>query len=230
MSTPVDGCVDEIGIPGAPLWKLVDPLGRGLAGIAKAARYRQRVPVGDSVEVRRSTRRRRTVSAYRDGSRIVVLIPARFSRQQEQQWVDKMVASVVNRESRAQMRGPRASDEALMRRCLDLAGRYLDGRPRPVSVRWVGAMRSRWASCTPGEASIRVSARLRELPSWVLDYVLVHELTHLLIPGHDSDFWALVARYPLAERARGYLDGVSAAAEWSDDLGDDVVGASYEPS
>jgi predicted metal-dependent hydrolase len=139
-----------------------------------------------------------------------------------------MVASVIDRESRTQTRGPRASDEALTRRCVDLAARYLDGRPRPQTVRWVGAMRTRWASCTPGEASIRVSDRLRDLPGWVLDYVLVHELTHLLIPGHGADFWALVARYPLAERARGYLDGVSAAAQWADDLADDVVSAGYE--
>jgi predicted metal-dependent hydrolase len=71
------------------------------------------------------------------------------------------------------------------------------------------------------------------MPDWVLDYVLVHELVHLLIPGHGPDFWALVERYPRTERARGYLDGVSAAAnldldqeadETSDDT-DEATGA-----
>lgn len=73
-------------------------------------------------------------------------------------------------------------------------------------------MRTRWASCSPADASIRISDRLRESPDWVLDYVLVHELAHLLESGHTPKFWALVRRYPRTERAIGYLQGVSAAA------------------
>jgi hypothetical protein len=73
-------------------------------------------------------------------------------------------------------------------------------------------MAARWGSCTPADGTIRVSERLREMPGWVLDYVLVHELAHLLVPGHGADFWELVGRYPRAERARGYLEGVAAAA------------------
>jgi hypothetical protein len=40
------------------------------------------------VEVRRSARRRRTVAAYREGERVVVLIPSQFSRAEESAWVD----------------------------------------------------------------------------------------------------------------------------------------------
>jgi predicted metal-dependent hydrolase len=82
----------------------------------------------------------------------------------------------------------------------------------PTSVRWVPTMRTRWASCTPADATIRISERLRDVPAWVLDYVLVHELTHLLESGHDERFWAWVHRYPRSERAMGYLEGLSAAA------------------
>jgi predicted metal-dependent hydrolase len=164
------------------------------------------------VEVRRSARRRRTVSAYRDGSRIVVLMPARFSRAEERRWVDDMVHRITTRETDGRRSGPRRSDAALLARCADLSTTYLGGRCTPSSVRWVDSMRTRWASCTPLDATIRVSTRLRDLPAWVLDYVLVHELAHLLVPGHGPDFWALVQRYPRTERARGYLDGVSAAA------------------
>ncbi len=164
------------------------------------------------------------MSAYREGDRIVVLIPARFSRLEERRWVDEMVQRVTAREQRDRDRGPRRSDAALARRCRILSAQYLDGRATPVSVRWVDTMRTRWASCTPADGTIRVSSRLRDMPSWVLDYVLVHELAHLRIVGHGRDFWALVGRYPRTERARGYLDGVSAAAQLPmvDDLADDL--------
>ena len=71
----------------------------------------------------------------------------------------------------------------------------------------------RWGSCTPGDRAIRLSERLQPLPGWVVDYVIVHELVHLLEPGHDDSFWAWVERYPRAERARGYLLGWSDAAK-----------------
>jgi hypothetical protein len=174
------------------------------------------------VEVRRSTRRRRTVSAYLDQGRVVVLIPARFTRAEEQEWVGRMVARVVGRRRRAT-----DGDRALADRAAQLSARYLDGAARPISVRWVPEMRTQWASCTPTEGAIRMSRRLASLPEWVADYVLLHELAHLLEPGHGPRFWALVQRYPRTERARGYLDGVSAAAQLpiADDLSDDLAPA-----
>jgi predicted metal-dependent hydrolase len=162
------------------------------------------------VEVRRSARRRRTVSAYRDGARIVVLIPHRFTRAQEAEWVAKMVARLDSGpRSRTRTRG---TDAALTRRAAELSAAHLGGRARPASIRWVPTMRTRWASCTPTEGTIRISEALRPMPGWVQDYVIVHELAHLLVPGHDADFWALVDGYPRTERARGYLDGIAAAA------------------
>ena len=164
-----------------------------------------------AVEVRRSARRRRTVSAYRDGDVTVVLIPARFSKAEERRWVAEMLARLQARDARRE-RGPRRSDQALLNRARQLSTSLLDGRARPTSVRWVSNMAARWGSCTPTDGTIRVSGRLRDMPGWVLDYVLVHELAHLLVPGHGADFWELVGRYPRAERARGYLEGVAAAA------------------
>jgi predicted metal-dependent hydrolase len=164
------------------------------------------------VEVRRSARRRRTVSAYREGSRIVVLIPSRFSRREEADWVGRMVRDVEAREDRARQRGPGASDEALLLRATELNRRYLDGLAVPASIRWVDTMASRWASCTTVDRTIRMSVRLREFPSWVLDYVILHELSHLLVPGHGPEFWALASRFERTERARGFLEGHSTAS------------------
>ncbi|HVL85629.1 MAG TPA: M48 family metallopeptidase, partial [Pseudonocardia sp.] len=143
---------------------------------------------------------------------VIVFIPGWMSEDEEQRWVDVMVRRLERSEARRRSPG-RAGDEALSRRSRELARRYLDGRAEPASVRWVAPMRTRWASCTPADGTIRLSERLRDTPSWVVDYVLVHELAHLLEPGHDEAFWVWVRRYPRAERAIGYLEGLSAAAE-----------------
>ncbi|MEE1927682.1 M48 family metallopeptidase [Streptomyces sp. TRM 70351] len=158
------------------------------------------------VEVRRSTRRRRTVSAYRDAGRTVVLIPARMSAADEERWVARMLDRLAAQESR---RTP--VDGELARRAARLSEQYLEGRARPASVRWVTNQHTRWGSCTPAEGSIRLSHRLQGMPEYVLDYVLLHELAHLLVPGHGSAFWRLLETYPRTERARGFLEGVASA-------------------
>lgn len=169
---------------------------------------------GVEVEVRRSARRRRTVSAYRQEGRLVVLVPARMTRVDEGEWVRRMVARVAASECR-----PGRSDADLLRRAGELSRRYLQGRATPASVRWVSNQSSRWGSCTPADRSVRLSDKLRVMPGWVIDYVLLHELAHLLEPGHGAAFWALLEPYPRLERARGYLQGVSAASVL--DLSDD---------
>ncbi|MFE4483031.1 M48 family peptidase [Kitasatospora xanthocidica] len=157
--------------------------------------------------MRRSARRSRTVSAYREGDRTIVLIPARMSHAEEQRWVAQMLEKLAAQESR---RIP--GDEALMARARELSASYLDDRARPSQVRWVTNQNSRWGSCTPSEGTIRLSHRLQGMPEYVLDYVLLHELAHLLVPDHGPAFWALLEAYPRTERARGYLEGVVSAA------------------
>jgi len=158
------------------------------------------------VEVRRSKRRRRTVAAYREDGKVVVLVPARFTRAEERHWVSTMLARLERSERRR-----RPSDQALLDRAAALNERHLDGRAAPASVRWVDNQLTRWGSCTPSDRSIRLSTRLQGMPSWVVDYVLVHELAHLVEAGHSTAFWSLVDRYPKAERARGFLEGYAAA-------------------
>ncbi|MEO7422621.1 MAG: M48 family metallopeptidase [Ornithinibacter sp.] len=169
------------------------------------------------VEVRRSRRRRRTVSAYRDGHRTVVLIPASFSAVEEADWVARMLVRLEASERRRDI-----DDAGLAARATRLSGSYLGGHARPQSVRWVSTMTKRWGSCTPAEGTIRVSDRLREVPDHVLDYVLLHELAHLLVPGHGPAFWRLLASYPHLDRAKGFLDGV-AHAEGLPPAGDEEV-------
>ncbi|MFF9393101.1 M48 metallopeptidase family protein [Streptomyces griseoluteus] len=165
------------------------------------------------VEVRRSDRRRRTVSAYREGDRTIVLIPARMSKAEERRWVTAMLDRLAAKEARRSVPG---GDTELTERAGRLSERYFEGRARPDSVRWVTNQNTRWGSCTPAEGTIRLSHRLRGMPEYVVDYVLCHELAHLLVPGHGPDFWRLLEAYPRTERARGYLEGVAATARTPD--------------
>ncbi len=176
------------------------------------------LPADARVEVRRSARRRRTVTAYQEHGRTVVLIPAAFTPAEERRWVAQMVARLQTREERR--RRSLGGDEELTSRARALSAAHLDGVPQPASVRWVDNQQRRWGSCTPADGSIRLSSRLRSMPEYVVDYVLVHELVHLVEAHHDDRFWALVARYPRAERARGFLEGVeSARADGADHPG-----------
>ncbi|UKJ65661.1 M48 family metallopeptidase [Cellulosimicrobium cellulans] len=175
------------------------------------------------VEVRRSRRRKSTVSAYRDGERTIVAIPARFTRAQEREWVQRMLDRLADSERRR-----RPSDDELERRAVELSEKYLDGRAHPTSVRWSGNQDRRWGSCTLIDGTIRISTRVRGMPPWVLDYVLLHELAHLLHAGHGPGFWKLLESYPRTDRARGFLEGVSFARDADLEPDGDEPGATVE--
>ena len=160
------------------------------------------------VEVRRSRRRTRTVSAYRRDGKVIVLIPDRFTRAEEAEWVSTMLARLERTEKRH-----RRSDDQLMARAAELCREHLEDRVAPTSVRWVDNMTTRWGSCTSTTGEIRLSDRLQPMPAWVVDYVLLHELAHLIEPNHTRRFWQWVDRFPQAERAKGYLEG--AAHAWA---------------
>lgn len=188
-------------------------------------------PDDPRIDVRRSKRRKRTVSARVEGETVVVLMPAGLPRSEEHRLIAQMLAKLARSGRR---RGTRSSDAELMERAGELSKKWLDGRAVPASVRWVPAMSTRWASCSPGSREIRISESLRDVPSYVLDYVVVHELAHLVVPGgHPPEFWQLVRCYPRTERAMGYLEAYSrvlrsgaagggSAGEWDQEPGEGV--------
>lgn len=174
------------------------------------------------VVVRRSARRKKTVTAYREGGEIIVVLPGRMSARDERYWVERMLERLHAKETRRVS----GSDDELATRALELSQRYLapalGGRVlRPTSVTWVANQRKRWGSTTPDTGAIRLSDRLWPLPSWVSDYVLLHELAHLEHPDHTAAFWALLSGYPDTERARGFLEGYSHAQAHGADQGEE---------
>ncbi|MCC3300054.1 M48 family metallopeptidase [Arthrobacter sp. zg-Y895] len=165
---------------------------------------------GIPIQVRRSARRKRTVNAvFRDGVALIS-IPAHFSTAQEAEWVRRMVARLEERS--AGVPDPETSESELMLRAAELSRSYLSGRARPQSVRWVSNQNSRWGSATPGRGTIRLSDKLQGMPEWVIDYVLLHELAHLLVPSHGPAFWRLLESYPQTETAKAFLSGAAFAS------------------
>ncbi len=153
------------------------------------------------VRIIRSARRKRTISARQEGNTLVVYLPTGLSSAEEQEWIERMRRRLEQSRERRRLN----SDEALRQRAEELNREYFGGELKVESIRFVTNQNHRFGSCTPSTRTIRISHRLAEMPSWVLDYVIVHELAHLLQPNHSARFWKLVNRYKLTERARGFL-------------------------
>jgi len=155
--------------------------------------------------LRRSARRTRTVSAFRENGVVVISAPIRISQDELLTLTEQLLARLV---SGAQ--GRFATDDELMARAEQLIRTWLPrGFPRPTSVRWTNQQQRVWGTCTNVDASIRLSARLKPMPEFVIDYVLLHELAHLQFADHGSDFEALLGNFPDRDKARGFLDGVT---------------------
>lgn len=159
------------------------------------------VSLPPEVEIRRSARRKRSVSAHREGDLIVITAPERMSNRVVAEYAHELVARIAKRE-----RAP-LSDGELLTRALWLRMEFVPEAPEPVSVNWSERQQRQWGSCTPLDRSIRISARLRRAPQYVIDYVLVHELAHLLHADHGAAFSSLERRFTDVVRAEAFLAG-----------------------
>ncbi|CAN2177077.1 M48_yhfN_like domain containing protein [Candidatus Nanopelagicaceae bacterium] len=158
------------------------------------------------IVVIRSTRRKKSISAYRQGGRIVISIPARLSKADERAIVPEMIAKIRDQEA------SKTLGEAQLAARIDqlLTELAPEITARPASVVW-RPMRERWGSCTSVDRSIRISDRLKLAPEYALDYVLFHEAIHLQYFDHGEEFTEVLNRFEDSELASAYLDGYEAA-------------------
>lgn len=166
-------------------------------------------PTQPHIEIIRSPNRAKTAEARMENGTLVVRVPAHISQEEVDRLVKKLLPRVLNRERKRTT--PDLPDLKL--RAADLNRLYFGGKLKLREIKWVFNQEKRYGSCTYETATIRISDRVATMPLWVLDYVLVHELAHLVEPNHSPAFWKLVARYPLTERARGYLIAVGLEGE-----------------
>jgi len=151
----------------------------------------------------RSNKRTKTVSARRVGDVLEISAPAHISDAELQPIIENLRERILKKEQRRQL-----DDADLAEIAARLNKTYFENRLRWQSLEWTVNQNTRFGSCTPSLGSIRISHRLAEMPRFVLEYVVMHELAHLLEANHGPRFWKLVNRYPRTERARGYLMAV----------------------
>ena len=153
------------------------------------------------IKVIRSQRRKKSSAARVVNGIIEVRIPAWMSTEQETEAVATLTARIEKKHAIAE------TGVDLMARARTLAHVYKLPVPRKIS--WVTNQNTLWGSCSFDDGFVRLSSRLLTAPDWVLDYVILHEITHLVESDHGPEFQRLMERYPKAERAEGFLEAMA---------------------
>ena len=153
------------------------------------------------ITIIRSRRRKKTIQTKYGNGHLWIYLPAGMNAKDEQKWIVRMIQ---RNEQWEQKKTLRKSDSWLLKRAQNLNKKYFEGF-LDFSIRFVTNQNSRFGSCTSSDKTIRISERVKSMPSLVQDYILIHELAHLISPDHSKEFWDLVDQYRYAERAKGYL-------------------------
>ena len=167
----------------------------------------------------RSKKRKKTIQAKEIKGKIFVYLPAAMDKEREQNYIREIIKKMEEKKKREKLN----SNGLLTKRAEELNRKYFDGKLK-FEIKYVTNQKSKFGSCSPKSGKIRISDRISNMPRWVRDYVIIHELAHLVHPNHSKEFWKLVDRYKYAERAKGYLIAVGMAADKkieNNDIGDD---------
>jgi predicted metal-dependent hydrolase len=154
-----------------------------------------------TVKVSYSPKRKRTVSARLEGGVLSVVAPSTITRHRLEKAVDELKGRIVRRKIKERIKKDRSLEDVFR----ELNAKYFENKLKVRSISYSSGQKKRYGCCDHVAGNIRISSRLKEMPDWVRNYVIVHEMAHLLEPDHGKTFHKLVSRYKLAERARGYL-------------------------
>lgn len=152
------------------------------------------------ITIRLSTRRKKTVAVREEGEGFLVMSPAAIGEAELRRISVELVGKALK--SRRQTMG----NKELAARAAQLNDKYLDGRATIGEIKFVTNMNTRWGSCSVQSKRIRIAHQLQEVPGYVLDAVIIHELIHTFVPNHGLEFRKWEARTPQLEKAQGYLE------------------------
>jgi predicted metal-dependent hydrolase len=168
---------------------------------------------GVALELKVVRKRVKNINARLHGRTLSVSAPHRVTVRELDETILELARKLVRR-SRADALNADGGAEAIARK---MAARFPDP-PDVTEVRFVTNQTARWGSYSLQTGIVRLNAALRQMPPWVLEAVVAHELTHAIHLDHSPEFWELVRSVcPKTDRARAFLEGVSwLAAAWDD--------------
>jgi predicted metal-dependent hydrolase len=160
---------------------------------------------GVTLNLRVTRKRVKNINVRMVGNELRVSAPPWVSKGELDEAILTLARRIIRRERARKING---SDEAL-EMARRVAKRF-PNQPEIVIARFSTQQRSRWGSYSTRTRTIQLNAALRQMPPWVLEAVVAHELAHIEHPDHSPAFWALLRRVcPQTDRARAFLEGVS---------------------
>jgi predicted metal-dependent hydrolase len=168
---------------------------------------------GVDLELRVVRKRVKNINARLRGRTLSVSAPHRVPVRELEETIVELARKLVRR-SRADALNADGGAEEIARK---VASRFPDP-PEVAEVRFVTNQTSQWGSYSLQTGIVRLNAALRQMPPWVLEAVVAHELAHSFYLDHSPEFWELVRSVcPKTDRARAFLEGVGwLAAAWDD--------------
>lgn len=168
---------------------------------------------GVALEVTVTRKRVKNINARLHGRELSVSAPHRVSVRELDETIVELARKLVRR-NRADALNSDGGAEMLARK---IASRFPDP-PEVAEVLFVTNQTSQWGSYSQQTGTVRLNAALRQMPPWVLEAVVAHELAHTVHLDHSPEFWELVRSVcSRTDRARAFLEGVTwLAAAWDD--------------
>ncbi|MGC1401689.1 MAG: M48 family metallopeptidase [Thermodesulfobacteriota bacterium] len=153
------------------------------------------------IKIIRSPKRKKTVSARLNKGVLAVYAPSGISDKELQPIIARFKERLIKKKLKRDLE----REQNLKEIAEKLNRKYFSGRLQITAIDYSTNQNSRFGCCNLKTGKILISHRLAAMPDWVRDYVIVHELAHLIVPNHSKSFHDLTAKYRWEERAIGYL-------------------------
>jgi predicted metal-dependent hydrolase len=155
------------------------------------------------IKITRSAKRRRTIGAQLINNIMYVYAPSNMPDEK----LNTVIASFKEKFTRGMLKKKLNTEKPLKEIAQILNKKYFKNMLdiSSICIEYVTGQTHKFGCCNYQSKSIRISHQIAQMPDWVRDYVIMHELAHLIEPNHSKSFWDIVSEYKLSERAKGYL-------------------------